>query len=184
MKPLLRIPKVATLAVACLMALPLATQAKDKKNKQDSGKSSHNQGNNNGNNHGNNSQWNNNQWGNNQWNNNRGYNGQNVTGQSVGGFILTLANGYAGRGYYYGPPNTAYYNRSSQVRYYATREAAPAYSMAASVQMALSRQGYYRGPIDGDLGPMSRRAIANYQADRGLRVTGYPSNSLFESLGL
>ncbi len=167
------------MAVVGLMALPLATQAKDKKNKHDNSNSSHNQWNNNGNNHGNDNQWNNN-----QWNNNRGYNGQNATAQSVAGFILTFANGYAGRGYYYGPPNTTYYNQGPQIRYYATREAAPANSIAASVQMALSRQGYYRGPVDGDLGPMSRRAIANYQADRGLRVTGYPNNSLFESLGL
>lgn len=169
-----RISRITAVAVVCLMAVPLATEAKDKKNKHDNSNSSHNQWNNNGDNHGNN----------NQWNNNRGYNGQNVTAQSVAGFILTFANGYAGRGYYYGPPNTTYYNRGSQVRYYASRDAAPAYSMAASVQMALSRQGYYRGPIDGDLGPISRRAIANYQADRGLRVTGYPNNSLFESLGL
>ena len=57
-------------------------------------------------------------------------------------------------------------------------------SSNAALQSALAQAGYYRGPIDGDLGPMSRQAIANYQADRGLRVTGYSSNSLLNSMGL
>jgi len=131
----------------------------------------------------------------NQWNKNNGYynNGyQNNSGAAVAGFVLGLANGYAGRGYYYGPPNTSYYNQGPQIRYYATRESAPrAYyessrgnSMDAAVQQALARAGYYNGPIDGSLGPLSRRAIANYQADRGMRVTGTPSNTLINSLGL
>ena len=108
--------------------------------------------------------------------------------------MLALANGYAGRGYYYGPPNTSYYNRGPQIVYYATREAAPrAYygyessrgnSMDAAVQQALARAGYYNGPIDGSIGPMSRRAISNYQADRGMRVTGHSDSNLLNSLGL
>ena len=165
---LFRIPGIVTCAVVCLLALPLASQAKDHKNH-----------------HHNNNQ--------NQWNKN-GYNGQNNSGAAVAGFVLGLANGYAGRGYYYGPPNTSYYNQGPQIRYYATREAAPrAYygyessrgnSMDAAVQQALARAGYYNGPIDGSLGPVSRQAIANYQADRGMRVTGTRNNSLISSLGL
>ena len=163
---LFRVPGVTICAIACLLALPLASQAKDHKNHH------HNQ---------------------NQWNNN-GYNGQNNSPLAVAGFVLALANGYAGRGYYYGPPNTSYYNRNPQVVYYATREAAPrAYygyetsrgnSMDAAVQQALARAGYYRGPIDGSLGPVSRQAISNYQADRGMRVTGTLNSSLINSLGL
>ena len=57
-------------------------------------------------------------------------------------------------------------------------------SMEAAVQQALARNGYYNGPIDGNIGPMSRRSIANYQSDRGMRVTGYPNASLLASLGL
>ena len=159
-----RIPGVTTCAVVCLLALPMASQAKDHK-------------------HHNNNQ-----------NNNNGYNGQNNSGAAVAGFVLGLSNGYAGRGYYYGPPNTSYYNQGPQIRYYATREAAPrAYygyasprgnSMDAAVQQALARAGYYNGPIDGSLGPVSKQAIANYQSDRGMRVTGTPNNSLITSLGL
>ena len=57
-------------------------------------------------------------------------------------------------------------------------------SMETSVQLSLTRSGYYTGPIDGSIGLMSRRAISNYQADRGMRVTGYPDRTLLNSLGL
>ena len=57
-------------------------------------------------------------------------------------------------------------------------------SMETSVQISLTRTGYYNGPIDGSIGPMSRRAISNYQADRGMRVTGNPDSTLLDSLGL
>lgn len=40
-------------------------------------------------------------------------------------YELTLGDGYAGRGYYYGPPNTRYFRREHGVTYYRTREAAP-----------------------------------------------------------
>ena len=74
------------------------------------------------------------------------------------GFTLTLGTGYAGRGYYYGPPNSGYYYQRSDVRYYATREAAPREyygyrgdSTSAAVQQALARRGFYRGSIDGQI---------------------------------
>ena len=112
--------------------------------------------------------------------------------QPRSGFTLALGTGYAGRGYYYGPPHSAYYYERPEVRYYATREAAPReyysrgsnYSAGAAVQQALGRRGYYRGSIDGQIGPQSRRAIARYQADSGLRATGVISSSLLHSLGL
>ncbi len=109
-------------------------------------------------------------------------------------FVLSFGTGYAGRGYYYGPPHTSYYYQRPGVTYYRTRELAPreyysregygSTSGDAAVQQALARRGYYRGPIDGDIGPGSRRAIAVYQQDRGLRVTGTVTSSLLNSLGL
>ena len=45
-------------------------------------------------------------------------------------------------------------------------------STVAGAQTQLARQGYYRGEIDGIVGPETRRAIMRYQSDRGLRVTG------------
>jgi Putative peptidoglycan binding domain len=57
-------------------------------------------------------------------------------------------------------------------------------STAAAVQERLARQGYYDGEIDGVLGPQTRRAIARYQRDHRLRVTGYPTTDTLQALGL
>jgi len=57
-------------------------------------------------------------------------------------------------------------------------------SVGAAVQQRLSEQGYYNGPVDGEVGPGTSRAIANYQADHDLRPTGHISHSLLDSLGL
>jgi hypothetical protein len=110
-------------------------------------------------------------------------------------FVLSLGSGYAGRGYYYGPPGASYYYQSPGVRYYATRSVVPREYLGggygssyggtdAAVQSELARRGYYNGPIDGDIGPGSSRAIARYQMDRGLPVTGSITSSLLRSLGL
>ena len=64
----------------------------------------------------------------------------------------------------------------------------PAYyqtgSLESRVQERLSEQGYYNGPIDGDIGPGSRHAIAHYQADQGLRVDGRIDDPTLVSLRL
>ncbi len=119
---------------------------------------------------------------NNKNNNNNNYNnGQGYTWQSVTGFIQGLGNGIVNRGQRVIEPNSGYqYGQQSRERYYQQENN----SMEAAVQMALNRNGYYYGPIDGNLGPMSRQAIARYQSDRGLRVTGSPNSSLLRSLGL
>ncbi|MDQ3620938.1 MAG: peptidoglycan-binding protein [Verrucomicrobiota bacterium] len=54
----------------------------------------------------------------------------------------------------------------------ASRRYAPVRSLEIDVQMALRRAGYYRGPIDGAIGPGSRNAIREFQVDNGLAVTG------------
>src|SRR6266566_6603053 len=43
--------------------------------------------------------------------------------------------------------------------------------VTVNVQEQLARAGYYDGPIDGMLGPMTREAIAAFQADNGLAIT-------------
>jgi len=55
-------------------------------------------------------------------------------------------------------------------------------STASNVQMSLANQGYYDGAIDGDIGPGTRNAIADYQSDHELRVTGRINDSLLQSL--
>lgn len=53
-----------------------------------------------------------------------------------------------------------------------------------NVQTQLSQDGYYNGPVDGMLGPMTRQAIAAYQADNGLAVTSTVDEPTMASLGL
>ncbi|WP_221930957.1 peptidoglycan-binding protein [Telmatospirillum sp. J64-1] len=44
--------------------------------------------------------------------------------------------------------------------------------MVSQVQAQLQQQGYNVGPIDGIWGPQTRSALMQFQADRGLPVTG------------
>lgn len=56
--------------------------------------------------------------------------------------------------------------------------------VVVNVQTQLSRNGYYNGPIDGALGPMTRQAIAAFQADHGLAVTSTVDEPTMATLGL
>ena len=84
--------------------------------------------------------------------------------------------------YYYG---ASYYDDGS---YYDQNvyDSSDAYadSSVAAAQEELARQGYYRGEIDGILGPQTRRAISRYQSDHGERVTGDLTLNTLQALGL
>ncbi len=54
----------------------------------------------------------------------------------------------------------------------------------ANVQRALQEMGYYLGPVTGSLGPATRAALANYQRDYGLVITGAIDESTVALLGL
>lgn len=112
------------------------------------------------------------------------------------GYVLTLGDGFRGRGYYYGPPRTRFYREGPDVAFYTTREEVPteytSYETvyeggsvggeSVRVQKELARRGYYHGAIDGAIGPASRSAIRGYQADHHLHITGTISPSLVQSL--
>ena len=53
-----------------------------------------------------------------------------------------------------------------------------------NVQTQLRNDGYYGGPVDGLLGPETRRAIAAFQADHGLAVTSSVDQPTLATLGL
>jgi Putative peptidoglycan binding domain len=57
-------------------------------------------------------------------------------------------------------------------------------SSVSQVQAALAREGYYRGAIDGSLGPATRNALRRYQRNHGLDVTGRVDRPMIEALGL
>ena len=54
----------------------------------------------------------------------------------------------------------------------------------ANVQTALQDAGYYYGPITGSLSVDTRAAIANFQRDYGLSITGAIDEDTVEALGL
>jgi hypothetical protein len=54
----------------------------------------------------------------------------------------------------------------------------------ANVQTALQGAGYYYGEITGSLGVDTRAAIANFQRDNGLQITGAIDGGTVEALGL
>jgi len=54
----------------------------------------------------------------------------------------------------------------------------------ADAQDRLARAGYYRGQIDGVLGPETRHAIVRYQSDKGLEPSGNLTSETLRSLGL
>jgi hypothetical protein len=54
----------------------------------------------------------------------------------------------------------------------------------ANVQTALQDAGYYYGPITGSLSVDTRAAIANFQRDYGLEITGAIDEPTVEALGL
>ena len=60
----------------------------------------------------------------------------------------------------------------------------PPDEIITNAQIQLYNEGYYDGPIDGILGPDTRAAIADYQADHGLPVTAAIDEPTVESLGL
>lgn len=80
--------------------------------------------------------------------------------------------GYSGDAYYpYDGPIYGYGNLSPD-------------RIVVEVQTQLQRDGYYAGPIDGALGPMTRQAIADFQADHGLAITSTVDEPTLSTLGL
>ena len=53
-----------------------------------------------------------------------------------------------------------------------------------AVQKQLTQLGYYSGPIDGIYSPLTRDAVAKYQIDKQLDVTGSLSAQTLQSFGL
>ena len=98
-----------------------------------------------------------------------------------------------GGGYYYW--NNGYWypawGYDSSAEYYAYdapiyvgHRAEPPDRVIADVQAALQQMGYYQGEVDGLLGPLTRQAVADYQADQGLVATAVIDEPTLDSLGM
>jgi len=78
------------------------------------------------------------------------------------------------------------YNTQAPYSYY-SGYAAPAESgngVVSSVQSQLAKLGYYRGAVDGVAGDETQAAIARYQQENDLSVTGTVTAATLQSLGL
>ena len=80
----------------------------------------------------------------------------------------------------YDPPNS-YYDYDGPI--YTYGNLLPD-EVIANVQVALQDAGYYFGAITGSLNVETRAALANYQRDQGLLITGAIDEPTVESLGL
>lgn len=56
--------------------------------------------------------------------------------------------------------------------------------MAMRVQVELMRLGYYKGKIDGKMGPATKEALQAFQRAQGLTVTGVMDNATLAKLGI
>ena len=92
-----------------------------------------------------------------------------------------------GYGYPYGYSGYPYSNYNYGIGYYSSQPSYRAYgntSVVIAVQTRLARAGYYRGPIDGIMGPSTSYAISVYERRHGLRADGTISGPLLRSMGL
>lgn len=79
-------------------------------------------------------------------------------------------------------PNNQYYAYDGPI--YAGRAALPPDRVIANVQAALQETGYYKGEVDGLLGPLTREALTGYQTDNGLYATAAIDEPTLDSLGM
>jgi hypothetical protein len=102
--------------------------------------------------------------------------------------ILLIGGGYYywNSGYWY--PAWGYDSAYSYYPYdgpiYVGDNQVPFDRVLANVQSSLQEQGYYRGEVDGLMGPLTRDALANYQRDHGLVSTAALDQPTLASLGL
>ena len=80
--------------------------------------------------------------------------------------------------------DSAYSNYAFDGPIYSGYEDVAPDDVISSVQTALQEEGYYRGVVDGELGPMTRAALAGWQRDHGLAITTVIDEPTMQSLGL
>ena len=79
-------------------------------------------------------------------------------------------------------PSAQYYTYDGPI--YVGHRAEPPDKVIADVQAVLQEMGYYRGDVDGLLGPLTREALTAYQADNGLTTTAAIDQPTLDSLDM
>ena len=104
------------------------------------------------------------------------------------GNVVLIAGGYYffNNGYWFPAwgynPSAQYYAYDGPI--YVGQHAEPPDKVIADTQALLQQMGYYRGEVDGLLGPLTREALTAYQADNGLNTTAAIDQPTLDSLGL
>lgn len=70
-----------------------------------------------------------------------------------------------------------------------SQASAPQHSSASgttvqSAQQALQQGGFYKGTVDGKMGPHTRQAIRSFQQSKGLHATGHLNQKTLTALGV
>jgi Putative peptidoglycan binding domain len=99
----------------------------------------------------------------------------------VGGGYYYWNNGYWYPAWGYSP-SAEYYAYDGPI--YVGHRAEPPDQVIADVQAELQQMGYYKGEVDGLLGPMTREALTAYQGEQGLTATAVIDEPTLDSLGL
>jgi hypothetical protein len=104
------------------------------------------------------------------------------------GQVVLIAGGwyFLNNGYWF--PAWGYDQSASYYAYdgpiYVGHRAEPPDRVIADVQSVLQQMGYYTGEVDGLLGPLTRQALRDYQADHGLAVTEVIDEPTLDALQL
>jgi len=102
--------------------------------------------------------------------------------------VVLIGGGYYffNSGYWYPAwgysPSAQYYAYDGPI--YVGQRAEPPDKIIADTQALLQQMGYYKGEVDGLLGPLTRDALTAYQADQGLTQKAVIDQPTLDSLGL
>ncbi len=99
----------------------------------------------------------------------------------IGGGYYYFNNGYWYPAWGYSP-QAEYYAYDAPI--YVGQRAEPPDRVIADVQGVLQQMGYYRGEVDGLLGPLTREALTAYQSEQGLMATAVIDQPTLDSLGM
>jgi hypothetical protein len=99
----------------------------------------------------------------------------------IGGGYYYWNNGYWYPAWGYSP-SAEYYAYDGPI--YVGQHAEPPDKVIADVQGVLQQMGYYKGEVDGLLGPLTREALIAYQGDQGLTTTAAIDQPTLDSLGM
>jgi putative peptidoglycan binding protein len=99
----------------------------------------------------------------------------------IGGGYYYWNNGYWYPAWGYSP-SAEYYAYDGPI--YVGHRAEPPDQVIADVQAELQQMGYYKGEVDGLLGPLTREALTAYQADQGLTQTAAIDEPTLDALGM